>query len=83
VSRAYVESTCGRLASQAMTPRGERTSPRAADVEAMALQTGREITWLSKHLGHRTLEVTASTYGHWERSARKRQAEQMAGVFGV
>jgi len=50
---------------------------------ARALQTGREITWLSKHLGHRTLEITASTYGHWERAARKRQAEKMAGVFGV
>jgi len=48
-----------------------------------ALQSGRPITWLSKHLGHATLEITATTYGHWERAERKRQAEKMEGVFGV
>jgi len=48
-----------------------------------ALQSGRPITWVSRHLGHATLEITASTYGHWERAEQKRQAEKMAGVFGV
>jgi integrase len=48
-----------------------------------ALQSGRPITWVSRHLGHATLEITHSTYGHWERAEQKRQAEQMEGVFGV
>ncbi len=41
-----------------------------------------EITWLSKHLGHRKLEITASS-GHWERAEQRKQAEQMECVFGV
>jgi integrase len=48
-----------------------------------ALETGRQITWLSRHLGHSSLAVTSGVYGHWERAERKREAEQMAGVFGV
>ena len=48
-----------------------------------ALESGRPITWLSKHLGHSTLKVTADVYGHWEHAERKHQAEQMAGLFGV
>ena len=45
--------------------------------------SGRPITWLSRHLRHATLEITASTYGHWERAEQRKQAEQMEGVFGV
>lgn len=48
-----------------------------------ALETGREITWLSKHLGHSSLKVTVDIYGHWSRGEAKRQAEKMLGVFGV
>jgi len=48
-----------------------------------ALQSGRPITWVSRHLGHATLEITHSTYGHWERAEQKKQAEKMEGVFGV
>jgi hypothetical protein len=33
------------------------------------------MTWLSRHLGHSTLKVTTDSYGHWERSERKRHAE--------
>jgi len=67
------------------SPTGERRMVHSLrhTFAPIALQTGREITWLSKRLGHRTLEITATTYGHWERAARKRQAEKMAGVFGV
>jgi integrase len=50
---------------------------------ARALQSGRPITWLSRHLGHATLEITASTYSHWERAEQRRQVEKMEGVFGV
>jgi integrase len=48
-----------------------------------ALESGCEITWLSRHLGHSTLSVTSETYGHWEREARRAQIAEMAGVFGV
>ncbi len=48
-----------------------------------ALENGRRITWLSRHLGHSSLKVTTDVYGHWERAERKREAELMAGVFGV
>jgi integrase len=48
-----------------------------------ALETGAQITWLSRHLGHSTLKVTTDVYGHWERAERKRQAERLAGVFGI
>jgi integrase len=48
-----------------------------------ALETGREITWLSRHLGHSSLAVTVEVYGHWSRAEAKREARQMKGVFGV
>ncbi len=47
-----------------------------------ALESGRQITWLSRHLGHSTLKVTTDIYGHWERAERRREAQQMEGVFG-
>jgi integrase len=48
-----------------------------------ALENGRQITWLSRHLGHSSLKVTTDVYGHWEAAERKREARQMEGVFGV
>ena len=48
-----------------------------------ALESGRQITWLSRHLGHSSLAVTTEVYGHWERAERKREAAMMEGVFGV
>jgi integrase len=48
-----------------------------------ALENGRRITWLSRHLGHSSLKVTTDVYGHFERDERKKEAELMAGVFGV
>jgi integrase len=48
-----------------------------------ALESGRPITWLSRHLGHSSLAITSETYGHCEAAERKREAELMEGVFGV
>jgi integrase len=48
-----------------------------------ALENGRQITWLSRHLGHSSLNVTTEVYGHWERAERRREAAMMEGVFGV
>jgi integrase len=48
-----------------------------------ALESGAEITWLSRHLGHSTLKVTTDIYGHWERAERKIQAAKMEGAFPI
>lgn len=48
-----------------------------------ALENGRAVTWLSRHLGHSSLSVTTEVYGHFERAERKREAALMEGVFGV
>lgn len=48
-----------------------------------ALESGGEVHWLSRHLGHSSLKVTTDIYGHWERGERKRQTAKLAGVFGV
>jgi len=52
-------------------------------VVRIVLENGRQITWLSRHLGHSSLSVTSEVYGHWERAERKGEAELMEGVFGV
>jgi integrase len=49
----------------------------------LAIENARPIFWLSKHLGHSSLDVTANVYGHFERATRQREAQAMAGVFGV
>jgi integrase len=48
-----------------------------------ALETGAQLTWLSRHLGHSSLKITTDIYGHWERAERRAQARRMEGVFGV
>jgi integrase len=49
----------------------------------LAIENGRPIYWLSKHLGHSSLDVTDRVYGHMEAATRQREAREMAGVFGV
>lgn len=49
----------------------------------LAIENGRPIFWLSKHLGHSSVAVTTEVYGHFEHTTRKREAQAMAGVFGV
>jgi integrase len=48
-----------------------------------ALESGAQITWLSRHLGHSSLKVTTDIYGHWERAERKLQAAKMEDAFPV
>jgi integrase len=49
----------------------------------VALENGRQITWLSRHMGHSSLKVTTDIYGHWERATRKAQVAELEGAFGV
>jgi integrase len=46
-------------------------------------ERGRQIPWLSRHLGHSSLAVTIEVYGHGERAERNREARAIEGVFGV
>src|SRR5262249_59116208 len=46
-----------------------------------ALESGAQITWLSRHLGHSSLKVTTDIYGHWERAERKLQVAKMENAF--
>jgi integrase len=48
-----------------------------------ALESGAQVTWLSRHLGHSSLKVTTDIYGHWERAERKIQAAKMEDAFPV
>ena len=48
----------------------------------VALEHNRPVFWLSK-LGHSSLDVTSNVYGHFEKATRRREAEAIAGVFGV
>ena len=49
----------------------------------MALEKGRPLAWLSRHLGHSSIQVTDKVYGHYERAELKKQAKKMQGAFGV
>ena len=48
-----------------------------------AMESGTQITWLSRHLGHSSLKVTTDIYGHWEAAERRKQALMLEGAFGV
>jgi integrase len=48
-----------------------------------ALETGAQVTWLSRQLGHSSLKVTTDIYGHWERAERRAQAARLEGAFGI
>ena len=48
-----------------------------------ALESGAQVTWPSRHLGHSSLKVTTDIYGHWERAERKLQAAKMEHAFPV
>jgi integrase len=48
-----------------------------------ALESGAQLAWLSRHLGHSSMLVTDGVYGHFEASERKRQTQLMEGAFAV
>jgi integrase len=88
-----VDTTIRRVLYDAMEDAGvERLGPTGTkrtwhslrhSFAKRALESGAQVTWLQRHLGHSSLEVTNGRYGHWERAERRRQAEIMEGVFGV
>jgi integrase len=48
-----------------------------------AMESGAQLTWLSRHLGHSSTSVTDRVYGHYEREERAKQAKLLEGAFGV
>jgi hypothetical protein len=42
-----------------------------------ALESGADIFWLQRQMGHSSYKVTTDTYGHWERKASKREAAKV------
>jgi integrase len=49
----------------------------------IALESGAQLAWLSRHLGHSSMQVTDGIYGHYEASERKRQTQLLEGAFAV
>jgi integrase len=47
----------------------------------LALEGGRPLYWLSKHLGHSSYAVTDSRYGHWEDEEKRKQVDELAKTF--
>lgn len=66
-------------------PTGEKRVPHSLrhSFAKVALENGRSLFWLSRHLGHHSQGFTATVYGHFEREAARQEAQKMAGVFGV
>lgn len=47
----------------------------------IALEHGAPIFWLSRQLGHSSVQVTQDVYGHWSRKARKSEVAKLAEAF--
>ena len=47
----------------------------------IALEHEAPIFWLSRQLGHSSVQVTQDVYGHWSRKARKAEVQKLAGAF--
>ncbi len=48
-----------------------------------ALESGAQMSWVSRQLGHSTIVITIGTYGHWERGERRKQAALLEDAFTV
>jgi integrase len=49
----------------------------------IALENGKPIYWLSRHLGHSSTKVTEAHYGHLSTSAAKAEIAELEGAFGA
>jgi len=49
----------------------------------IAIENNRPIFWLSRHLGHSSLDVMSNVCGHFDETTRRREAQAMAESFGI
>jgi len=49
----------------------------------IALESGAQIDWVRRQLGHSSITLTVDVYGEWGREAQKREAEKLARVFPI
>lgn len=49
----------------------------------IALENGRSLPWLQRHLGHSSLAVTVGIYGHFGDQAARREIAELEGAFSV
>jgi integrase len=47
----------------------------------IALQNGARIDWVQRQLGQSSITLTVDTYGRWERTDEKAEAEKLEGAF--
>lgn len=47
----------------------------------IALENGRSLEWLSRHLGHSSITVTYNIYGHFSKEASRREIEELEEAF--
>jgi integrase len=48
-----------------------------------AIENGRDLPWLSRYLGHSSISVTETHYGHFDRSGHTRHIEALEKAFGA
>lgn len=78
----------GALATAGVSRVGERGRARTLhsfrhSFARTALEAGNELQWVQRQLGHASIVITADTYGSWQRTAEKAQAERLAGAFAL
>jgi hypothetical protein len=61
----YPGDGAGRCPETGPTVRSGCSTRFATRSPSGALENGAQITWLSRHLGHSSLQVTTDVYGHW------------------
>jgi integrase len=49
----------------------------------IALENGKSLYWLSRHLGHSSERVTEQHYGHFSTAAAKAEVAELEGAFGI
>jgi hypothetical protein len=47
------------------------------------MESGAQLPWLQRHMGHESLKVTSDIYGHFGSVARKLEVAKLEDAFSV